>query len=140
MLFTIALFFGEYACSNVYVMIGINFLLGITVTGLQSIGYVYMMEFVKLEVQPKLCTAWSFCDGSVFLIITIYFTQINKHWEYITLIGFFQVVWATFVAFLTPESPKFLLNQNRLAEGEQTLQFISTKNGKEFKLDMDIFK
>jgi hypothetical protein len=71
---TIALFIGEYACSNVHIMIFLNFLLGITVTCRLSVGYVYMMEFVQSEVQAKLCTGWGVCDGLVFLMITGYFT------------------------------------------------------------------
>ena len=107
---TIALFVGEYACSNVNLMIVLNFLIGVTMTCRMSVGYVYMMEYVKLAMQPKLCTVWGVCDAMVYLIITIYFTQISKYWHYITYIGVVQVLWATFVAFLTPESPKFLLN------------------------------
>jgi MFS family permease len=66
-----------YFCSNVYLMIALNFCLGSTATCRMGVGFVYMQEFVKSRHQTLIATAFGTIDGFTYLTMTMYFVWIS---------------------------------------------------------------
>ena len=55
-------------------------------------------------------------EGLVFLVITVYFGWINKHWQYIQFPTVtFGLIGVVFLYF-QPESPRFLVSVKRFEE------------------------
>lgn len=71
--------------------------------------------------------AW---DTSVLTFVTIYYLFINKNWFYLTLTSsILGVVAKIFILFIAPESPRWLLMQDKREEAIASFNQIAKING-----------
>ena len=64
------------------------------------------------------------------LIASLYFIHNeNRNWMFVALIGFVMQIIACIGLYFLPESPKFLIEQNRITEAKQCLEYIAKING-----------
>lgn len=79
-----------------------------------NIGWVYLMELMPKKGQALTGTIWFVFEASVVLWATLYFSQSqSRNWIYCSLVGYCLQIIAFFGSFILPESPKFLIEQNR---------------------------
>ena len=119
--------------TNLHVMITLSFFEGLAASCTQTVGYVYMMELLPLRRQSLFTSIYSGYDTCLtYLIATIYFRFISNHWFYLAAFGYFlQIISVSLVWFL-PESPKILVELNRLDEAELAMIRIAWFGGKDF--------
>ena len=124
---------GILLTSNVDVMIALSFLEGLSASCTQAVGYIYMMEFLPEKQQALYASIYSSYDNCItFLIATIYFRFISKEWVYLALLGYVLQIICVCLVWLLPESPKFLLELNRLDETEAAMIRIAWFTGATF--------
>ena len=78
-------------------------------------------------------TAMFMLEAVAYLSICAYFSMISKYWQYVEIptIGF--AVFGVFIVYFLPESPRFLLSQNRFTDLREVLNRIAKINGKDPK-------
>jgi MFS family permease len=82
-----------------------------------SLGYVYMLEFVCDRHQSAVGSLELVLESFVVLFGSIYFQFMSKNWIYMNYVGFAFVVAASIASiWCIPESPKFLMMQCRFTE------------------------
>ena len=90
-------------------MIIIQFIFGMESSIRVGIGYIYLIEFFPEEKKNMIGTFWNMLEGAVYLLGTIYFWLIDKHWLPFVMIGFVMQCWVTLSVWTMPESPRYLL-------------------------------
>ena len=125
-----------------YMTTGVNGAIGIILgigfyTSLRlGVGYIYMLEMLPTRAQTRFATAWCVFEASIMLWITLYFiNSAARDWVTISMVGYVMQVVALVGVFFIPESPKFLLEQHRLKELSNCLQYIAKWNGKQIDLN-----
>lgn len=61
-------------------------------------------------------TAWNMIEGSIYLLGTVYFWVVDKHWLPFVMIGYVMQCWVTLSIWYMPESPKYLLASRQFEE------------------------
>jgi len=75
---------------NLNAIISLLFVLGIFTSGVMTVGYVTVMEFIPIRMQSKATGAiWTFYGG-IFAVLTVYFQlSESKNWDWINLVALF---------------------------------------------------
>ena len=70
-------------------------------------------------------------EGSAMLFATLYFALSQRpNWLYCAMIGYVMSLISLFCICFLPESPKFLIEKNRMKEAKQSLEKIASWNNK----------
>ena len=126
LLFT-AIFFAD----SLEAFTALMFLIGLVTSLRINVGYIYLIEFIPKKGQANFGTAWCAVDASVMLWVTVYFiNSAARDWRQICLVGYALQFIGLVGAFWLPESPKFLIEQNRIREAIECLKQIAKANGK----------
>ena len=124
LLFT-ALFF----TSSVNVAIAIIFTTGFFASFRVGVGFIYLMELVPSKARVAIGSAWGVLEASIMLNATLYFMlSQSKNWLYYGLFGYSTQIFALVVSLFLPESPKWLLEQNRVTSAKESLMTIAKWN------------
>ena len=101
-------------------------------TGMRnSLGFVYMLEFVCEKHQSYVGALELTLESLVSISASIYFQYITKEWIWINYFGFIGVLAAAIASiWVIPESPKFLMMQCRFTEASLILKRMANTNGK----------
>ena len=115
------------------VMIVLTFIEGLAASCTQTVGYVYIMELLPEKKQTTFTAIYSSYDNCItYLITTIYFRFISDYWIYLGIFGYLlQILCVGFVWFM-PESPKILIELNRLDEAEAAFIKVAKIGGTNF--------
>ena len=115
------------------VMIWLSFFEGLAASCTQTVGYVYVMELLPARRQSTFTSIYSSWDTCLtYLIATLYFRFVSDHWFYLAMFGYIlQIICVGFVWFM-PESPKLLVELNRLDEAEAAMIRIAWFGGTTF--------
>lgn len=103
------------------------------------IGFGYLQELVGNDHKAIYATIWNLSEGLIFVISTLYYWKINRHWVYILSVGYLMNWICFFGAMFLPESPVFLINSCRLGEAQKSFEYIARVNKKDLKFDEDLF-
>ena len=89
------------------------------------------------RAQTVFATAWSLFEATIMLWITLYFmNSATRNWATVPLVGYVMQLFGLIGCFFIPESPKFLLEQNRLSELRKCLHYIANCNGKQIDFNV----
>ena len=122
----LAMYTGIMITSNVDVMITLTFLEGLFASATQTVGFIYMMELLPVARQALIAGIYSCWDSCItYLLATLYFRYVSTYWTYLALIGYVTQILCVALVWFLPESPKFLIEQNRLDEAEAAFNRIA---------------
>lgn len=106
--------------TSYWTQIVLLFIVGMNSPTTYVIGFGYLQELVGDDHKAIYATLWNVSEGLIFVISTIYYWKINRHWFYIVSVGYL-LNWVSFLgAFFLPESPVFLINGSRLNEARKS--------------------
>ena len=74
--------------SNIYVMISAIFILGMCATIRTGVGYIYMMEFIPLDLQATVGSVFFIVESFIGLGGSLYFSFLSKNWFWYIFIGY----------------------------------------------------
>ena len=118
--------------SNLDAMIITMFCFGALASCRLTVGIPYMMELLPKADRAFAFTVCAMVDISVFLLGTIYFWKISKHWFYFCAIGYLLQMFASIAIWFLPESPVLLVQHRRLEETRRSLRTIAWMNDYDF--------
>ena len=106
------------------------FLVGSASTLRSAIGYVYSLEFIETSKQNIASSIMKTIDVTIPIWLSLLYMYTSNEWRHYYLASFVigLMVWAS--SFLIPESPGFLIAQNRFDEAKNVISQISRVNGK----------
>lgn len=87
-----------------------------------QVGYVYLMELMPRKMQAHVTSTWSVQEALIYVICTVYFWQISKHWIYYCLCGYVWNVMSVVFLFWVPESPRYLASAGKMKEARQVFE------------------
>lgn len=105
-----------------------------------NVGFVFMAELLPKNKQSLYGTIFNNFDCFTYILATIYFWKISTDWFYFVLIGYLLNVWSFASSFFLPESPRFLIEQQKLGEASESLKTIAVWNKAEFDFNADEFR
>lgn len=121
-----------YLSKDIVVTISMMFLAGACNSGRVMVAFIYASEFFTPKWQVVFGTFFNFFDCSTGLIITLYFDFIDKHYLYISSVGFVMTC-ASIVLTLVfmVESPLWQLKMGKTEPGLATMRKMMAMNGVE---------
>ena len=91
------------------------------------------MELLPVARQALVAGVYSCWDSCItYLLATAYFRFVSNEWFWLAFIGYVTQILCVALVWLLPESPKFLIEQNRLDEAEAAFNQISWFGRKKF--------
>ena len=97
--------FKDWSVNMYYVLIFINGSMQICKT---TGCYNLMCEVAPMSTHTAMGTLWNMSEGTIFIILTIYFRFISKEWRWSVAIGIVEcLIGYTLLVFVVPESPKW---------------------------------
>ena len=122
----LAMYTGILFTKHIDVMITLCFLDGIFASSSQTVGFIYLMELLPVARQALVAGVYSCWDSCItYLLATAYFRFVSKDWFWLAFFGYVTQIFCVVLVWLLPESPKFLIEQNRLDEAEAAFNRIS---------------
>jgi len=116
--------------TSFWVQVALLFMVGLNSPTTYVIGFGYLQELVDNKHKSIYATLWNLSEGLIFVISTLYYWQINKHWFYILSFGYFLAGLSMVGSFFLPESPVFLINEGRLGEARKSFEYIAKANSR----------
>ena len=113
---------------NYWVRMACFFILGLSQIK-NSVSYVWLTECVPLPYKSTAIIAISLVDAVPMGVTCFYFMYISKDWFYLSFFMLMLSVAATLLAFVCPESPRWLLVNGRRTEAIQALNKMAAWNG-----------
>ena len=110
---------------NLDIMIVTIFFIGAFSSIRTNVGYVFLLELMPKKRQSMYGTIWNNCECAIYPLATIYFWKISTHWIYFCFIGYLLSLWSFISSFFLPESPRFLIDQQKLDEAEKNCKIIA---------------
>ena len=104
--------------------------IGMCSTAKNSITYVWLSECVPKHYKSRAYTSINILDAVSIGVFCAYVSYIDQNWLTINLIVLGLAYVAVFLAFLCPESPRWLLVNGRREEAIRTLNYMAKFNGK----------
>ena len=88
-----------------------------------------MIEMAPATHHSMMGTIWNMSEGFVFVILTLLFRFVSKDWRLSVTIGLEElVVGYLILAFVLPESPKWLYDKGRYKECSEALSSMAKIN------------
>lgn len=104
-----------------------------------TVGYVYIMECVPKKAQTPVTSLWNVQEGGIYLLATLYFWKVSKHWFWFSLVGYiWNIISAVFMIWM-PESPRYLVNSGQLQKAAEAFRIVAWFNKKELVWDESKF-
>jgi|LauGreDrversion4_2_1035121.scaffolds.fasta_scaffold295064_1 hypothetical protein len=89
-----------------------------------------MQEFLTPKWNVVMGTVFNVIDGITYLLLTIYFGFIDKHYRYIVTVGLlYSVICIVGVIIFVPESPLWLIKSGNQSEANKVVDRICSVNG-----------
>ena len=101
---------------NLWVMTAASGVFGATNSIVASNGFLYMLELVPQKSKTRVATIFFMLDQTTYLLTTVYFWVISKHWFWIVFVGYIMQIIGVILYWFLLESPAFLLSLNRSDE------------------------
>lgn len=121
-------FIGILTTRRLEEMIAYVFVLGIMTTTRNSVCFVYLMELLPKRMQSTYGGNFNALNSSILPCAILYFWFVSNDWIYIHYLGLtVQVMCLVCVVFL-PESPRLLIELQKLEEARQSFQRIAQVN------------
>jgi sugar porter (SP) family MFS transporter len=124
--------FGSAMVSNVQGFIILRFLGGLAVGASSVVAPMYISEISPAAIRGRMTALFQFnvIFGILIAYISNYFLRnMGEHsWRWMLGIGGIPALAYFFLLFLVPESPRFLIRNNRIDEAKTVLNKIETKN------------
>ena len=109
-------------------------LAGAATTARYSVGFVYLMELLPKSAQSFYSAVLNVIAGSVLFFSTLFFRYVSNDWRYFYGLGLaLQVINLLCIKFV-PESPRALVELQRLDEAESAFKTIARWN----KVSLDL--
>lgn len=135
----LALYTGLMLTHRLGVMIFIYFCFGMICSIRIQVGYVYLMEVLPKKAQTHVTSGWNVQEAMIYVVGTIYFWKISKHWFWYCLIGYiWQAISVIFLIWM-PESPRYLISVGKLDEAKKVFQTIAWWNKKSLEWDERLY-
>ena len=83
------------------------------------------MELVPIRKQAMIGGIYSTLDTIPYFVAVIYFWGISKYWYYLAAIGYCMEILTAILIWFLPESPRALVDLNRIEEAEIALRKIA---------------
>jgi len=123
--FDLCLLIALLGCKSIDSMIVLCFLIGVAIPSRYHIGFVYLMELLPKSKQNFYGAFVNTFNVAGLMLAALYFRFVSKQWTYFCYLSIFmQVVCVVGTCFL-PESPRLLIEHQRLDEAEQSLKTIA---------------
>jgi uncharacterized membrane protein len=107
----------------------IYFIFGVTSIFRIGAGVVYGFEMAPREMKRLVGTI--LVMGGVHIILTcLYYLYVSRNWHYLFVFYTTLIFIAFIMSYFIPESPAFLLSQNKQREALKTVNFIARWNSK----------
>ena len=135
MIIDLALFTGLLLTQELLVMIFIQFCNGAMSSIRVNVGYVYLMELMPKKAQTPVTSGRFTEEAFIYVLATLYFWKISKHWFYFVFIGYIWNIISVIGMYWLPESPRYLMNIGKYEEAKKVFQYIAKLNRKEFVAD-----
>lgn len=117
MFLTTGAMLGLYLSKSLALSTAMFFLAGMANSGRIMVGFIYANEFLVPKWQIIFGTAFHCIDNSTSVIGSLYFDFIDKHYMYISLVGFAATIFCVIMMLVwMPESPLWQLKMGRIAE------------------------
>ena len=84
----LACYTGIMLTHNMWVMVAMWFIMGTMNSFRSNIGYCYLMEMFPKRGQTYATSALNAQEAMIYILGTLYFWKISKHWFYFTSIGY----------------------------------------------------
>ena len=68
-------------------------------------------------------------EASIYVLGTIYFWKVSRHWIYFCLMGYAFQLASLILLIWVPESPRYLVKVGKLEEARKVFQIIASWNG-----------
>ena len=114
---------------NFYVIYGLLVIFGMSVTARYYVGYSFNIEMQPKSHQPLVSTIQFLSESIVYCIICIYFMYVNKNWVFLQVPNITLTIMGLMFLYSMPESPRFLLSQNRYQAARAVFGRMAKYNG-----------
>ena len=102
-----------------------------------SQSYVWASECVPFERRSRAFTIINVVDAFPTLVTGLFYLLVARDWFTIYAINVGVSVTALILAFICPESPRWLLYNNRKADAIEALNYMAKFNGSEARIPKD---
>ena len=113
-----------------------HFCQGVSWCGRCTVGYMMMTENVPKSKTVTATTAYYIGNCQALLMALVYFRFIGKDWRVPYAFATITLIPALIHLSLIPETPKYLYGKKKFQKCRQSLQYISSLNGKKMVFDM----
>ena len=103
------LYTGLMITDSLVVMIILYLCFGMLCSIRIQVGYVYLMEMLPKKAQTNVTSGWNVQEAMIYVIGTLYFWQISKHWFWYCLVGYIWNIISVIFLVWMPESPRYLV-------------------------------
>ena len=110
------LYSGLLVTDSLIVMIILYLCFGMLCSVRIQVGYVYLTEMMPKKAQTHVTSGWNVQEGMIYVIGTLYFWKVSKHWFWYCLIGYIWNIISVVLLVWMPESPRYLVSVGRLDE------------------------
>lgn len=122
--YTLIFFFSK----QIEVIYGVLFLMGVTASLRNTIGFVYGMELIPKTNQVAISTIQKMIEQAPAIIGVIYFRFITKEWIYLQLVGVTLSITAAALIWILPESPRYLVSVHQYEKARDAFNYIARYN------------
>lgn len=120
-----------YASKNIYFHYILMFGYGVISNLRVNLGFLYGQEICVRSQKNMLGSLYNACDAASMFWIAIYFKFISKYWLFLYSLIFLLNVAAMIIAFLVPESPKYLVAAKKFKAARASFNKIAKINKRE---------
>lgn len=93
-----------------------------------SIAYLYGQEITPQKYSNTVGSIYNVFDSMTMIIASVYYKYISKYYEGIHLFFFGMILLSVMISFFMPESPKYLISNNKFHDARYILNKIAKMN------------
>ena len=125
--------------SSVDMMLACSFTIGLLTSQRYTVGYIYLVEMMPESHQTMIVMCWAMWEACIGISAPLYFWKISNNWIGLFYAGFCSCIISILATILLPESPRLLIELDRLEEAKYSLQRMATYNRKTLHWDPSEF-